>query len=35
MVEAVTVAWVADDHGLSREDLLRRLAGSLPAIALA
>jgi len=35
LVEAVVVAWVADDHGLSREDLLKRLAGSLPAIALA
>ncbi|MFL6108321.1 MAG: TetR/AcrR family transcriptional regulator [Marmoricola sp.] len=35
MTEAVVVAWVADDHGLSREDLLQRLAKALPAIALA
>ena len=35
MTEAVVVAWVADDHGLSREDLLTKLAGALPAIALA
>lgn len=34
MAEAVIVAWVADDHGLSREELLRRLASALPAIAL-
>src|SRR4051794_30060462 len=32
MTEAVVVAWVLDDHGLSREDLLHRLASALPAI---
>jgi AcrR family transcriptional regulator len=32
MVENVVVAWVADPHGLSRDDLLRRLALALPAI---
>ena len=35
MTEAVVVAWVADDHGLSREELLTKLAGALPASALA
>jgi len=35
MTEAVIVAWVVDDHGISREELLQRLAGALPAIALA
>ena len=34
MAEAVIVAWVADDHGLSREELLRKLAHALPAIVL-
>ena len=34
MTEAVIVAWVADDHGLSREELLERLANALPAIAM-
>jgi AcrR family transcriptional regulator len=34
MTEAVIVAWVTDDHGLSREALLQRLASALPAIAL-
>jgi AcrR family transcriptional regulator len=32
MVETVVVAWVEDPHGLSREDLLTRLAMTLPAI---
>jgi AcrR family transcriptional regulator len=32
MVENVVVAWVEDPGGLSREDLLRRLAQALPAI---
>jgi AcrR family transcriptional regulator len=32
LVENVVVAWVDDPHGLSREDLLRRLALALPGI---
>lgn len=32
LVENVTVAWVEDPHGLSRENLLTRLATALPAI---
>jgi AcrR family transcriptional regulator len=32
MVENVVVAWVEDPHGLTREDLLRRLAGALPGV---
>ena len=32
MVENVVVAWVAEPHGLSREDMLGRLARSLPAV---
>jgi AcrR family transcriptional regulator len=32
LVEDVTLAWVKDPHGLSRDDLLRRLARALPAI---
>ena len=35
MTEAVVVAWVADDHGVSREELLERLANALPALVLA
>jgi AcrR family transcriptional regulator len=35
MVESVTVAWVADPHGLSRDDLLKRLALALPALVIA
>jgi AcrR family transcriptional regulator len=35
MVEDVVVAWVADAHGLSREDLLHRLARALPAVVVA
>src|SRR5690349_16701465 len=35
MTEAIIVAWVQDDHGLSRQDLLEKLAKALPAIALA
>lgn len=31
-VESVVVAWVEDPHGLSREELLQRLARALPAI---
>jgi AcrR family transcriptional regulator len=32
MVEDVVVAWVADPRGLSREQLLQRLARALPAV---
>jgi AcrR family transcriptional regulator len=32
LVENVTVAWVQDPHGISRDDLLHRLATALPAI---
>ena len=32
MVENVVVAWVEDPHGLSRDELLRRLALALPAV---
>ncbi len=32
MVESVAVAWVADPHGVTREQLLTRLARALPAI---
>src|SRR3954454_10887900 len=32
LVENVTVAWVEDQHGVAREDLLDRLALALPAI---
>ncbi|MBO9520774.1 MAG: TetR/AcrR family transcriptional regulator [Nocardioidaceae bacterium] len=35
MTESVILAWIEDPHGLSREDLLHRLAVALPAIALA
>jgi AcrR family transcriptional regulator len=35
LVENVVVAWVEDPHGLSREDLLHRLALALPAIVIA
>jgi AcrR family transcriptional regulator len=35
LVENVTVAWVQDPHGISRDDLLHRLAGALPAIVTA
>jgi AcrR family transcriptional regulator len=34
LVENVVVAWVEDPHGLSREELLNRLALSLPAIVI-
>ncbi|MGO4257909.1 TetR/AcrR family transcriptional regulator [Marmoricola sp. RAF53] len=34
MVESVIVAWVKDPHGLSREELLNRLAHALPALVL-
>jgi hypothetical protein len=32
MVETVVVAWVEDPHGLGREELLGRLALSLPSV---
>ena len=35
MVENVTVAWVEDPHGLTREELLKRLALALPAVVIA
>jgi AcrR family transcriptional regulator len=35
LVENVVVAWVEDPHGLSRDDLLNRLALALPAIVIA
>jgi AcrR family transcriptional regulator len=35
MCEAVILAWVTDHRGISREELLRRLAAMLPAIVLA
>lgn len=35
MAESVIVAWVEDDHGVTREELLDKLARALPAIALA
>jgi AcrR family transcriptional regulator len=35
MLEDVIINWVADPAGLSREDLLKRLAAMLPAIILA
>jgi AcrR family transcriptional regulator len=35
MVENVAVAWVDDPHGLSRDDLLERLARALPAVVIA
>ena len=35
MTEAVVINWVTDHHGLTREELLHRLAYALPAIALA
>ena len=35
MVETVVVGWVDDPHGLSREDLLDRLALALPALIIA
>ena len=35
MLEDVIINWVADPSGLSREDLLKRLAAMLPAIILA
>lgn len=34
MVESVTVAWVEDPHGLTREELLKRLALALPAVVI-
>lgn len=34
MVEVVIVDWAADQHGVSREELLQRLAAALPAIVL-
>jgi AcrR family transcriptional regulator len=34
LVENVVVAWVEDPHGLSREELLNRLALSLPALVI-
>ncbi|MGY2874587.1 AcrR family transcriptional regulator [Marmoricola sp. URHA0025 HA25] len=34
MVEDVVVAWVEDPHGLSRQDLLDRLARALPAVVI-
>jgi AcrR family transcriptional regulator len=35
LVENVVVAWVVDPHGLSRDDLLKRLALALPALVIA
>jgi len=35
LVENVVVAWVEDPHGLSREELLKRLARALPAVVIA
>jgi AcrR family transcriptional regulator len=35
LVENVVVAWVVDSHGLSRDDLLKRLALALPALVIA
>jgi AcrR family transcriptional regulator len=35
MCEAIILAWVQDHRGISREELLRRLAAMLPAIVLA
>lgn len=35
MVESVILAWIEDPHGIGRDELLRRLAAALPAIALA
>ena len=35
MCEAIILAWVTDHRGISREELLRRLAAMLPAIVLA
>jgi AcrR family transcriptional regulator len=35
MLEVVIIDWVADPHAVTREDLLRRLAGALPGIVLA
>jgi AcrR family transcriptional regulator len=35
MVENVVVAWVEDPHDLSRDDLLDRMARSLPAVVVA
>jgi hypothetical protein len=32
MVETVVVAWVEDPRGVSRDDLLSRLALALPAV---
>jgi AcrR family transcriptional regulator len=34
LVEHVVVAWVADPHGLDREEVLRRLAHALPPIVI-
>lgn len=34
MAEEVILEWVADDRGITREDLLHSLAASLPAIAM-
>jgi AcrR family transcriptional regulator len=35
MCEAVVLDWVRDQHGVTREELLRRLAAMLPAMVLA
>jgi AcrR family transcriptional regulator len=35
MTEAIILAWVADHRGITRDELLRRLAAMLPAIVLA
>lgn len=35
LVENVVVAWVEDPHGLSRDELLKRLALALPAVVIA
>ena len=35
LVENVTVAWVEDAHGVTREELLKRLAMALPALVIA
>jgi AcrR family transcriptional regulator len=35
MVENVVIAWVEDPHGLSRQELLQRLAGALPSVLVA
>jgi AcrR family transcriptional regulator len=35
LVEDVVMAWVTDPHGLTREELLQRLARALPAVVVA